>query len=314
MSTLGIFGTIAGAARLLDLNIDQTAIALALGASFASGLKANFGTMTKPLHVGHASRNGLFAAYMARGGFTANPAAFEDKQGFLDVFNGPGTYDAGKMLAGWYDPPECEGGGDPTLKPYPCCGSTHAPVNRAIYLAKTHDIQPDDIERVDAMPHARRLPHTNNPDPRTPLAAKFSVQYCVARALLNRAVTLDHFVDGAEFDPGVRALMPRIHAFGHPDIPPDGANQWGAEVVVFTKDGRRFASRVDEYERCGPGAGGQMMNHAELWTKFSDCAGRVLPAIAAAKLFDALLNLSGLETVTKVTELLRYDPDASKAA
>ena len=45
--------------------------------------------MTKPLHVGHASRNGLFAAYMARGGFTANAGAFEHKQGFLDVFNGP---------------------------------------------------------------------------------------------------------------------------------------------------------------------------------------------------------------------------------
>ena len=64
-ATLGIFGTVAAASRLLHLNIEQTAVALGLAASFASGLKANFGTMTKPLHVGHASRNGLFAAYMA---------------------------------------------------------------------------------------------------------------------------------------------------------------------------------------------------------------------------------------------------------
>jgi 2-methylcitrate dehydratase PrpD len=62
-ATLGIFGTVAAAARLLGLSIDQTAVALSLAASFASGLKANFATMTKPLHVGHASRDGLFAAY-----------------------------------------------------------------------------------------------------------------------------------------------------------------------------------------------------------------------------------------------------------
>ena len=71
-ATLGIFGTVAAAARLLNLTIDQTAVALGLAASFASGLKANFGTMTKPLHVGHASRNGLFAAFMAQRGFTAS--------------------------------------------------------------------------------------------------------------------------------------------------------------------------------------------------------------------------------------------------
>ena len=107
-ATIGIFGTVAAAARLLKLTIDQTAIALGLAASLASGLKANFGTMTKPLHVGHASRNGLFAAFMAREGFTANAGTFEHKQGFLDVFNGPGTYDTGKMLGDWYAPLECE--------------------------------------------------------------------------------------------------------------------------------------------------------------------------------------------------------------
>src|ERR1700761_2186884 len=109
-ATIGIFGTVAGAARLLHLSVDQTAIALGMAASFAAGLKANFGTMTKPLHVGHGIRDGVFAALMAQQGFTANPGAFEHKQGFLDVFNGPGTYDLGPVLNGWYDPIECGGG------------------------------------------------------------------------------------------------------------------------------------------------------------------------------------------------------------
>jgi 2-methylcitrate dehydratase PrpD len=303
-ATLGIFGTVAGAARLLHLTIDQTAIALALAASFASGLKANFGTMTKPLHVGHASRNGLFAAFMARNGFTANQSAFEHKQGFLDVFNGPGTYDTEKILSNWYAPPECEGPGEPGLKPYPCCGSTHASVDRTILLAKAHDIRPDDVEMIEVMPHARRLPHTDNPDPRTPLAAKFSIQYCVARALTDRAVTLDHFENGAENDPAVRALLPRIKARPHPGMPDDGIHQWGAEVVVLTKDGRRLASRVDDYERRGPG--GRMMTRDELWTKFSDCAGRSLPTAAIAPLFAKLEIIADVGVVTELTALMRY--------
>src|SRR5215213_726153 len=58
-ATLGIFGTTAAAARLLRLDKAKTATALAIAASLASGLKANFGTMVKPLHVGHCARNGL---------------------------------------------------------------------------------------------------------------------------------------------------------------------------------------------------------------------------------------------------------------
>lgn len=74
--------------------------ALGLAATFSSGLKANFGTMTKPLHVGHASRNGLLAALLAADGFTASAGAFEHRQGFLEVFNGAGHYDTAAILQG----------------------------------------------------------------------------------------------------------------------------------------------------------------------------------------------------------------------
>jgi 2-methylcitrate dehydratase PrpD len=311
-ATLGIFGTVAAAARLLGLTAEQTAVALGLAASLASGLKANFGTMTKPLHVGHASRNGLFAAFMARDGFTANADAFEHKQGFLDVFNGPGTYDTARILSDWYSPPECEGPGEPGLKPYPCCGSTHASINRMLYLANTHDLHPDEVASIEVMPHLRRLPHTNNPDPRTPLEAKFSIQYCVARALTDRAVRLGHFENGAENDPPVRGLLPLVQARPHPDMPADGIYQWGSEVVVHTKDGRRLASRVDDYERCGPG--GRMMSSDELWVKFSDCAHRSLPKPAIAPLFAKLSSVADMAEVTELTTLMRYPNRKSGAA
>lgn len=306
-ATLGIFGTVAGAARLLRLSIDQTAIALGMAASLAAGLKANFGTMTKPLHVGHGIRDGLFGALMAKQGFTANPGALEHKQGFLDVFNGPGTYDTARILDDWYAPFECGGAGDPGLKPYPCCGSTHPSIGRMIELARRHDLKPEDVAHITVMPHARRLPHTDNPDPRTPLAAKFSMQYCVARALADRSVKLSHFEADAPFDPTVRALMRRLDAKPHPDM----AENWGTEVIVETTDGSRFASRLDDYPSRGPA--GDPMTPGELWTKFADCAERSLPRAGLSAAFDSLMGIASLPGVHDLTSLLRANQDARAA-
>src|SRR4051812_36989670 len=69
-ATLGAFGSTAACARLLGLSEQQTATALAIATSFASGVKANFGTMMKPLHVGHCARNGMYAARLAREDYT----------------------------------------------------------------------------------------------------------------------------------------------------------------------------------------------------------------------------------------------------
>ena len=107
----------ASASYLLGLDRGRTARALALAASFASGIKANFGTMTKPMHVGQCARNGLFAALAAERGFEANPGALEHKQGFFNVYNGPGLYDARQLLAGWGAPWEIESD-DNGLKQY----------------------------------------------------------------------------------------------------------------------------------------------------------------------------------------------------
>jgi 2-methylcitrate dehydratase PrpD len=83
--TLGTLGAAAAAARLLGLDAAQTRVALGVAASQASGLKENFGTMTKPFHAGHAARSGVLAALMAREGWTASEQALEGPQGFFAV-------------------------------------------------------------------------------------------------------------------------------------------------------------------------------------------------------------------------------------
>ena len=84
-STLGSFGASAACGKLLGLDAAQMQMALGITASMASGIVANFGTMTKPLHVGLGARNGVLAAKLARGGYTANAKAIEGGFGFYQV-------------------------------------------------------------------------------------------------------------------------------------------------------------------------------------------------------------------------------------
>jgi 2-methylcitrate dehydratase PrpD len=295
--TLGIFGVAAACARLLKLSDSQMATALSIGASFASGVKANFGTMTKPLHVGHCARNGLFAALLAQENCTASSEAFEDKQGFLNVFNGPGTFDCERMLAAWSQPFDIDQPGL-GIKLYPCCGSTHAAIDGMITLATQHGIRPDDIERIDARIHARRLAHINRPDPKSALDAKFSVQYCLARALLERAVVVDHFENDAFLDVRARALTQKVHVEGYRNPAPDVGDHYAVDLSVTLKSGARITIRQER--PCGR-TPEDPTPPERLKAKFENCAARVLGSAKAPRLYAAL---DELEKMSSLRELI----------
>ena len=299
-ATLGVFGAAAACSHLIGLDAPRVATALALAASMASGLKANFGTMAKPFHVGHCARDGLLAALMAEQGFEARHTVLEHRQGFLDVFNGPGQHDAGRIFSGWGEPWEIEAPGI-ALKQFPCCGSTHPAISVTLRLAQEERVEAKDVARIEILSHSRRLPHTDNPSPRTALEAKFSVQYCVVRALLSGTPKLAHFEGEAALEPEVRRLLALTRAAPHPDMPADGANQWGAEVIVTLVDGRRLSRRVDQLVGRG---GDDPMSSEELWEKFLDCATRALPREAVAPLFDALEAIEEVGDIGEVTRLL----------
>lgn len=297
-STIGTFGAAAAAAHLLRLDVAQTTTALAIAASLASGLKANFGTMVKPFHAGHCGRNGLLAALLAQRGFDANEFALEHHQGFLNVFNGAGTFDAEKMFQDWAAPLEIEGE-TIALKQFPCCGSTHPAIAMMLRLVREENVRASDVAAIEVLPHARRLRHTDNPWPQTPLEAKFSVQYATARALLDGVVRLRHFEGAAHEEPEIRKLLQVTQARAHPGMADDAAEQWGAEVIVTLRNGQRLARRVDQLVGRG---GKSAMTRAEMWDKFEDCAERALPRERLRQVFDLL---DGLESVGDVNDLTR---------
>ena len=299
-STLGVFGTAAAASRLLGLDAARAATALAIAASLASGLKANFGTMTKPLHVGHCARSGLFAALLARDDFTANGGVFEHKQGFLEVFNGPGNYDTSRVLSSWGTPFEIVEPGI-AVKQYPCCGSTHPALDVMLDLVRRHDLAPDTVTKIESWTHTRRLEHTNRPDPKSALDAKFSVQYCLARALVDRSIKIEDFEGDAWRDPKVRALLPRVHAAAYTTAQFPADNHFGAEVKVTTADGKAVFGRVDE--PVGRGSASPLPA-TRLREKFVNCAARVLPRDSGPALADRIAQLETLGDMRTFTALL----------
>ncbi len=313
-ATLGVFGAAAAASRLLGSTAAQTATALAIATSFASGLKANFGTMTKPLHIGHCAHNGVMAAMLAREGMTASHDAFEHRQGFFEVFNGAGNYDPDAVLRDWAEPLDIVTPGI-AIKRYPCCGSTHPAIDAMLDLVHAHGLTPDNVAHVVSWTHPRRLAHTNRPKLRSGLDAKFSVQYCLARALVDGQVVLSQFDDATYLDARVAEVMARIEAAPHPQMSLASNAHLGAEVTVTTTDGRRLTKAVDI-------AVGRTSEDpvppAVLEAKYRDCARRALTADAVSRSLDLLAGLETLDRVSMLTDVLATgcaaeQPDAPTA-
>ena len=300
-STIGVFAVTAACASLLKLTVEQTEAALALSTSLAAGTKANFGTMTKSLHAGQCARGGLMAALLAQKGFTANPDAFEHKQGFFKVFNGANNFDARRVLDGWCDPYDIVDPGA-SYKLYPCCYSTHAAVQAALGLA--HDHGPFDarsIARVESHTHPARLMHTDRARPESALEAKFSVQYCVARALLDGKVTLEHFEGRAYADTRVRDLLERVHAIPYTGPLVDPKDPFDAEVRVTLTDGTTYAAKVD---RPHGRTADDPIPFEQLQTKFEHCAKLVVSIESAAAASQMIAKLETIASIRDLTALL----------
>lgn len=294
-ATLGVFGATAAAARLLRLDAEKSAAALGLAASMSSGVKANFGSMAKPLQVGEASRRGVACALLASDGCTASSEAWEGEQGFLNVYNGVGNYrseELGRLGQGF----EILRSGF-RFKKYACCGSTHAPIDAALTLRRQYGLKPADIAGVTVSLNARRRPHVDRPVVDSELAGKFSVQYTVAAALADGEVRLRHFTRAAIRRPDLQDLTKQIALA---NIASQGnALAQQCEIVIETKDGRNVSLRLEDAEGRGAEEYAGYMKQ-----KFSDCMERQHGAAEMEALYQALMHVEELSTIKSLLRRL----------
>ncbi len=300
-STMGVLGATAACAKLLALPLDQTRHALGVAVSMAGGVEANFGTMTKPLHVGHAARNAVLAAKLAASGFTANPQAIETDVGFYDAYY--------RVTPG--DDSPLEGLGRSwalvesglRIKPYPCGGLAHTAIDAALLLRAEHfsaGVRAEDIESIDVEVTQRTLDRIVFGIPQTELEAKFSMPYLIGRALVGGRVGLDAFTDEAIQDRSVLAVAERVRMALGPDLRSSKAGR-PARVTVRLRDGRDLSRRVDTPK------GGDVvpMTTDELRDKFHECAGRAITPASADLLADAIDGLDSAPDLQRLTGLLR---------
>ena len=283
---------------------DGVAHAIAIAASLASGLVGNFGSMTKAMHAGLAARNGLMAVQLASRGFTGNLNVFEQANGFLDAYLIRPEFDRRAALEDWGRPFEAESQ-ELRSKIYPCCGATHPAIDAALDLRRRFALSPERISKILVALPQRILDNLNRPCPTSPEAARFSLQYTVACALLHGRVQLKHFEDRALVDAAITAMMAKVELRPR-DVAPS-KSPFDTSVLVTDVDGRVVSldstDLSDDTEV-------QTLDSDSLWTKFADCADGVLQPAKIQAAFDSLQRLDTADPL----ELMRIlTPDATRA-
>jgi 2-methylcitrate dehydratase PrpD len=298
-STIGSLGAAVAAAKVRNLDVPQVQIALGVAASLASGIRRNFGTMTKPLHSGNAARNGVLAADLAKRGFSAYPDILESKYGFLDVFD---RIEPSKLeqLQDTLGNPFALLNPGVRQKLYPSCSTTHRPIEAAIYLKRKENFPIREIEKVECGVIYRAPEILLYDQPKTGLEGKFSLEYCVARALMDGDVRLNHFTDQKVLQRDLRDLMGKISKYVHPDGKDRRAlKREFAEVRVILRDGRSLEHRV--YEQRGHPK--NPLSDEELLAKYGDCAKQVLSKADVESSIEQILNLESLAHVGQLRRL-----------
>ena len=290
-ATAGTLGVAAASSRLLGLDPERTRHALGIALSLAGGSRANFGSMTKPLHVGNAARGGLQAVLLAERGFTATEESIGGPLGFLKLFSQEGEEAPERVEAlgeGW-------GIVEPgiNVKRYPCCYGVARAADCVFDLIGEHDLQPEQVERIDVRVEPGGLAALIHPHPQDGLQGKFSMQYVLAAILPDRELRLATFEDDAVARPEAQQLLQRIHT-SEGATPPEfaGAPKF-AHVEVTLAGGGNLVRAVDE----AAGSADHPLSWDELADKYRDTAGRVLDHEAIERGIEAFATLDTARSV-----------------
>jgi 2-methylcitrate dehydratase PrpD len=290
----GIFGTIGAAAAcaaLRRLSPQQATMAIALSASQAGGIMANFGTMTKPFHAGRAAHAGVVSARLAGLGFTAAADALEHPQGFLSAVSPEGKADREGAVPRLGEEWQIVRQGL-SIKKYPACYCTHRALDAMLELLAKRPLKPAEIGRITVSISKTHSLILRNHTPQTGLAAKFSMEFAMAAAVVSRRASLGEYADAFVRRPEVQDLMRRVAIVTNENYDPEvsGASVWD-QVTVELANGETIES---EKVRRARGHAARPLGEAELFDKFRTCLDAGHARIAPDELFDRLGRLETL--------------------
>lgn len=307
--SLALFSGLAALIKLHRLDVATAQHAFGIAGSMASGLRRNFGTMTKPLHAGIAARSALTAWRLATCGFTAAPDILEAKAGLYSTL---GVAESNAEVT-------AEGLGRPfvivdpglALKQFPCCHASHRAMDGLLALRGKLGFDARSVAQVLCRMPPGGMQVLTYPRPVTGLEGKFSLQYTLAAGVLDGKYSLWTFTDDAVRREEIEALYERVIAHEDPSCRGDdpefeklsSGSRGLVEVEVRLRDGRSARMRVDR----APGSPTREMSWDDMHLKFMDCArqSQRIGEAKAQQAFAALQRLEELEDIGSLVELLR---------
>jgi len=281
-SVVGTVAAAAACARLLKTPVAAIPDVIGISASMASGLPVNFGTMTKPLHSGHAARNGIVAALLGARGLTANASALEGRSGYFNNFaKGLGlSFDPFNDLGRVYDFAQLSY----KLKLYPCGGLSHASIDSALALRNKLGKRLSDISSIKVGVTKNAGQRLGDQYPSTVENAKFSMPYLIAYTLVHGAPMISAFTEEALHDDRVKVLAKTVSFSIDPEFA-DLIEETPSRVRVTLSDGQT----VEQMTYYVTGTKQAPMSQAQIQEKFFACASKAVSTNVAKKIF-AMLN------------------------
>jgi 2-methylcitrate dehydratase PrpD len=136
------------------------------------------------------------------------------------------------------------------------------------------------------------------------LEAKFSIQYTLAAALTDGAISLRHFTDAAIARPDVKGMLSRVTAIG---VESGDALSQACELTVKLKAGATRSVRRDDAE-------GRTADEYPIYmkTKFFDCVEQVFDRSYAEDLLPQLISFDSCLNVDRVLSRLARTERADK--
>jgi len=293
-STTGVMGAAVASAKILNLDVKDINTTLGIAASLAGGLRQNFGTMTKPLHVGNAARNGIFAALLAREGFSSYNNIIDATYGFCKIFSGNENFNFIELANSLGNPLELSLPGV-GIKKYPSCYATHQAIDAVLYLINNNEFTLNDIEEIECKTAPRFHRVLNYHSPKTENEAKFSMEYCTARVVIDKRLGLEQFTLEKVNDVQVKNFEKRIKFTVHPQLLEEEGFGF-TTVVVLLKNGNKLSKSITRPK----GTPVTTLSEEELVEKYIECTKTVLSEQHIKKSLDILKNLEKIENIEEL--------------
>ncbi|MFD1038983.1 MmgE/PrpD family protein [Virgibacillus byunsanensis] len=295
-ATWGVIGAAVAAGKLYGFDKQKMKMVLGLAGSMASGMRLNFGTMTKPFHVGYAAKNGVEAAELINLGFTASNQIFDTGLSMFHLYGDEKNISIDDIQK-WGKPWGIENPGF-DIKLYPCCSATHRAVDAMEMIIQRERIDPNQVERIDCFAPFGSLAALLYNKPQTGLEGKFSMQYVIAAMLVDQQLKIDSFTDEKVNRKIIQQLIPKIFTKETKAIKEnrDIGDLGYIQLSIQMRNGKSIEEKV-YYAKGSPN---KCLSKVQLHCKFSDCL-KSSTIINGDKLFDQLMNL---EKVEKINSLL----------